>query len=184
MPAMKRELHATLSAPGTPARDLPFVLEGPLADGRFELTTIVDGQRSEPRVVDAKRVRGSTWSIIIDNRSYVVDVDKRRNGAAFSVNESDGLVLLEDAAKRRLSAAAGRAGAKASGETLRAPIAGKVVKVLVAPGDVVAPGTAVVVLEAMKMENEIVSERGGTVATIGKLAGQAVDIGDMLVDLK
>ncbi len=184
MPQMKRELHATLSAPGTQARDQPFVLEGPTADGRFTLTLIVDGQRSEPRLVDAKRVRGSTWSIIIDNRSFVVDVDKRRTGVGFSVNESDGVVVLEDAAKRRLAAASGRSNVKASGETLRAPIAGKVVKVNVAPGDVVAPGTSVVVLEAMKMENEIIAERGGTVAMIGKLAGQAVDIGDMLVELK
>lgn len=181
---MKRELHSTLSASGTQARDQPFVLEGPTADGRFTLTLIVDGQRGEPRLVDAKRVRGSTWSIIIDNRSFVVDIDKRRAGAGFSVNESDGLVVLEDAAKHRLAAASGRSKVKASGETLRAPIAGKVVKVNVAPGDVVAPGTSVVVLEAMKMENEIIAERGGTVAMIGKLAGQAVDIGDMLVELK
>ena len=94
------------------------------------------------------------------------------------------MVVLEDAAKRRLAAASGRSNVKAAGETLRAPIAGKVVKINVAPGDVVAPGTAVVVLEAMKMENEIIAERGGTVAMIGKLAGQAVDIGDMLVELK
>lgn len=183
MQPMKRELHATLRAPGTQAREQPFVLEGPTADGQFTLTLIVDGQRSEPKLVDAKRVRGSTWSILIDNRSFLVDVDKRRVGAGFSVNESDGVVVLEAAAKRRLIAAAGRNHVQAAGETLRAPIAGKVVKVNVAPGDVVAAGTSVVVLEAMKMENEIIAERGGTVATIGKLAGQAVDIGDMLVEL-
>ncbi|HEX7704038.1 MAG TPA: biotin/lipoyl-containing protein, partial [Kofleriaceae bacterium] len=70
------------------------------------------------------------------------------------------------------------------GEALRAPIAGKVVKVLVAVGDNVAPGTAVIVLEAMKMENELVSERGGTVKVVHKQAGQAVDTGDTLVELE
>jgi biotin carboxyl carrier protein len=67
--------------------------------------------------------------------------------------------------------------------SFRAPIAGKVVKVLVAVGDTVAPGSPVIVLEAMKMENELVSERGGTVAQVAKQAGQAVDTGDLLVEL-
>ena len=74
-----------------------------------------------------------------------------------------------------------RAGTR--GESIRAPIAGKVVKVLVAVGDQVAAGTAVIVLEAMKMENELIAEKGGTVATITKTAGQAVDTGDLLVEL-
>jgi acetyl-CoA/propionyl-CoA carboxylase biotin carboxyl carrier protein len=39
------------------------------------------------------------------------------------------------------------------------------------------------VLEAMKMENELVTERGGTVQTIAKQAGQAVDTGDLLLEL-
>jgi biotin carboxyl carrier protein len=177
---MKRELHATISAAGTPAVEQPFVLEGPNAEGRFILTA----KDQAAVAVDAQRVRGSTWSIIINHRSYLVDLDKRRAGAAISVDASDGIIVVEDANKRRLMAASGRSSVKAAGETLRAPIAGKVVKVLVAPGDVVAAGTAVVVLEAMKMENEMVAERGGTVTTIGKLAGQAVDIGDILVEMK
>ena len=71
----------------------------------------------------------------------------------------------------------------ARGETLRAPIAGKVVKVLVAVGDEVAAGSPVIVLEAMKMENELVAERGGKVTAVNKQAGQAVDTGDVLVEL-
>jgi acetyl-CoA/propionyl-CoA carboxylase biotin carboxyl carrier protein len=50
-------------------------------------------------------------------------------------------------------------------------------------GDVVAVGAPILVLEAMKMENEIVAERGGTVSAIHKAAGQAVDTGDLLVEL-
>jgi biotin carboxyl carrier protein len=73
--------------------------------------------------------------------------------------------------------------AAARGESIRAPIAGKVVKVLVAVGDPVAVGAAVIVLEAMKMENQLVAERGGTVTAIHKAAGQAVDTGDLLVEI-
>ena len=54
---------------------------------------------------------------------------------------------------------------------------------LVAVGDASPPAQPVIVLEAMKMENELVAERGGTVSAIHKQAGQAVDTGDLLVEL-
>ena len=119
---------------------------------------------------------------MVDGVSFVVDLDRRRTGIAASVGASEVLLAVEDALHKRLASAAGPRTA-VRGESLRAPIAGKVVKVLVAVGDQVAPGSPVIVLEAMKMENELVAERGGTVATITKSAGQAVDTGDLLVEL-
>lgn len=169
---MKRELIVTADG-----RDRTVVVEGPLPDGRFRVT--IDGQTRE---VDAKPIRAGTWSIMLDGASFVVDLDKRRTGIAASVGASEAMLQVEDALHRRLASAASPRGV-ARGETIRAPIAGKVVKVLVAVGDAVAPGSPVIVLEAMKMENELVSERGGTVAQIAKQAGQAVDTGDLLVEL-
>jgi biotin carboxyl carrier protein len=169
---MKRELIVTADG-----RDRTVVVEGPLQDGRVRIT--IDGTTHE---VDAKALRAGTWSIVIEGKSYVVDLDRRRTGIAASVGASEAMLQVEDALHRRLANAAHPRGA-ASGDTIRAPIAGKVVKVLVAVGDVVAPGSAVMVLEAMKMENELVTERGGTVKTISKQAGQAVDTGDLLVEL-
>ena len=169
---MKRELIVTADG-----RDRTVVVEGPLPDGRFRVT--IDGQARE---VDAKQIRPGTWSLVLDGDSFVVDLDKRRAGIAASVGASEAMLQVEDALHRRLANAASPRGA-ARGETIRAPIAGKVVKVLVAVGDQVAPGSPVIVLEAMKMENELVSERGGTVAQVAKQAGQAVDTGDLLVEL-
>ena len=60
---------------------------------------------------------------------------------------------------------------------------GRIVRLLVEPGQTVTRGTGLLILEAMKMENEIVSERGGKVTQINKQAGQAVDTGDVLVEL-
>ena len=169
---MKRELIVTADG-----RDRTVVVEGPLPDGRFRVT--IDGQTRE---VDAKAIRPGTWSLVLDGDSFVVDLDKRRAGIAASVGASEAMLQVEDALHRRLATAASPRGA-ARGETIRAPIAGKVVKVLVAVGDTVAPGSPVIVLEAMKMENELVSERGGTVSQVAKQAGQAVDTGDLLVEL-
>jgi glutaconyl-CoA/methylmalonyl-CoA decarboxylase subunit gamma len=170
---MKRELIVTADG-----RERAVVVEGPASDGTVRIA--IDGVVRE---VDARRVRPGTWSVILDGRSYLVDLDRRRAGLAASVGTSEAMLAVEDALHRRLAAAAKPRGDKARGEALRAPIAGKVVKVLVALGDVVAANAPVIVLEAMKMENELVSERGGTVKAIHKQAGQAVDTGDLLVEL-
>ena len=170
---MKRELIVTAQG-----RDRAVAIEGPLEDGRFRVS--IDGAE---RLVDARALRPGTWSLVIDGASFVVDLDARRGAIAASVGASEVLLTVEDALHRRLATAAGARATATRGESIRAPIAGKVVKVLVAPGDVVAPGTAVIVLEAMKMENELVAERGGAVTAIHKSAGQAVDTGDLLVEL-
>lgn len=170
--AVKRELIVTAEG-----RDRAVTVEGPGPDGTFRVS--VEGKEL---VVDGKLVRPGTWSLVIEGRSFLVDLDRRRTGIAASVGASQALLQVEDALHKRLASAAGTRTA-ARGESIRAPIAGKVVKVLVAVGDQVEPGTPLLVLEAMKMENELVAERGGTVASIGKQAGQAVDTGELLVEL-
>jgi|SRR5580698_9469541 biotin carboxyl carrier protein len=169
---MKRELIVTAEG-----RERTIVVEGDVESGQVRVT--IDGV---VRDALARAVRPGTWSIIVDGRQHLVDLDKRRTGVAASVGASQVMLQVEDALHRRLATAA-QPRERASGETLRAPIAGKVVKVLVAVGDVVAPHAPVIVLEAMKMENEIVSEHGGTVKAIHKQAAQAVDTGDLLVEL-
>jgi biotin carboxyl carrier protein len=169
---MKRELIVTAEG-----RERVVIVDGDVDSGQVRVT--IDGVA---RDVAARAVRPGTWSIIVDGRQHLVDLDKRRTGIAASVGASEAMLQVEDALHRRLARAA-QPRERASGETLRAPIAGKVVKVLVAVGDVVAPHTPVIVLEAMKMENEIVSEHGGTVTAIHKQAAQAVDTGDVLVEL-
>jgi len=169
---VKRELIVTADG-----RDRAVIVDGPGQDGRFRIS--IDGAE---QVVDARALRRGTWSLIIAGRSYVVDLDHRRTGIAASVGDSSAVLQVEDALHKRLASAAGTRPAT-HGEALRAPIAGKVVKVLVAVGDHVAPGAAVIVLEAMKMENELAAERGGTVSAIHKAAGQAVDTGDLLVEI-
>lgn len=169
---MKRELIVTANG-----QDRTISIDGPLEDGMFRVA--IDGA---PRIVDARALRPGTWSLIIDGASFVVDLDPRRGGISASVGASEVVLQVQDALHKRLATAAGPR-ATARGETIRAPIAGKVVKLLVSVGDQVAAGTPVIVLEAMKMENELVAERGGSVTAIHKTAGQAVDTGDLLVEL-
>jgi biotin carboxyl carrier protein len=76
-------------------------------------------------------------------------------------------------------------GSRESGPSkLTAPIPGKVVAVKVAEGDAVEPGQPLVVLEAMKMENELAADQVGTVAAIHVSPGETVDGGRVLVEIE
>jgi glutaconyl-CoA/methylmalonyl-CoA decarboxylase subunit gamma len=173
----KRELIVT--ADGT---DRTVVIEGPLPGAVGKFRVAIDGNA---RDVNARELRPGTWSLVIDGRQFLVDLDRDRQPGAIggSTGASEALLTVEDAMHRRLAQAASARAPKARGEAIRAPIAGKVVKLLVAVGDTVPAGTAVIVLEAMKMENELVSERGGTVKAVHKQAGQAAVVGELLVEL-
>jgi biotin carboxyl carrier protein len=75
----------------------------------------------------------------------------------------------------------GGAEAATRGQTLTAPLPGKITHVAVRPGDPVRPGDTLVVIEAMKMENEFKATAPGTVAEVRVQPGQAVNPGDVLV---
>ncbi len=78
----------------------------------------------------------------------------------------------------------GRRGGGAGAEgprPVKAPMPGRVVRVLVEAGDDVTEGQGVVVIEAMKMQNELKSPKGGRVARIGVAVGDTVGAGDVLV---
>ena len=83
---------------------------------------------------------------------------------------------------RRTSRSGGDAAASADGEQkVSAPMPGRVVRVLVSPGDTVEARQPVVVVEAMKMENELRSPKAGTVKEVAVTAGTSVDAGRVLV---
>ena len=83
-------------------------------------------------------------------------------------------------AKKPKRAAGKKAGAAASGDAVTSPMQGTVVKVVAEEGATVAEGDTVVVIEAMKMENQINAEKAGTVKEIKVAAGDTVGGGDVL----
>lgn len=176
---MKRELVAES---GGSTRTVIVEAVGEGKDAALRVT--IDGLAQQ---VDARQIRPGTWSLIIDHRAHLVDLEPRRGATEFTVvgaaGAGTGMVRVEDARSRRLAAAAKRERVTPTGETVIAPIAGRIVKIHCAVGDVVAPGTSVVVLEAMKMENELIAERGGTVSKIFRQTGDSVDTAEKLVEL-
>lgn len=79
--------------------------------------------------------------------------------------------------------AAPKAAAPAGAQTVTAPMPGTILSVNVQPGQAVKKGDVLVMLEAMKMENEIMAPIDGTVATVNASKGQSVQSGDVLLTL-
>ncbi|HZP41480.1 MAG TPA: biotin/lipoyl-containing protein [Candidatus Binatia bacterium] len=144
----------------------------PLGDGRFEVT--IDGRT---RVVDARPTGSVSFSLVIDAVPAEVSVVAR--GDAYRVwfgGRMHRLRLLDDRALRAHRRSAGGSGER----EVRAAMPGKVVTVLVEVGATVEQGEGLLVLEAMKMENEVGSPRTGTVREVRVKAGQAVEAGELL----
>jgi glutaconyl-CoA/methylmalonyl-CoA decarboxylase subunit gamma len=73
--------------------------------------------------------------------------------------------------------------ASAGGTIINSPMPGTILNVLVNPGDLVKKGQVLLILEAMKMENEIVSPKDGKIASINVEKAKAVNVGDILISI-
>ena len=155
----------------------------------------VDGRT---RRVDAARIDAHTLSLLLDNvspgdntaappdlnghrRGYEVSVVPDPAGGQLTVHVGSAPILVRLNGLRR-SGRRDAGGVAGSGpQRLVAPMPGKVVRVLVKLGDLVSPRQALVVVEAMKMENELRASRDGTVAEIHVREGISVDAGALLL---
>ena len=113
-------------------------------------------------------------------RTTTVEVNGKRFQVKMWVPEVVAVAGAPAKAKKKRSAAGGGGGAAGSGE-VAVPMQGTIVKVLVEVGDVVTTGQGVVVLEAMKMENQINADKDGTIKEIKVAPGDTVGGGDVVV---
>jgi 3-methylcrotonyl-CoA carboxylase alpha subunit len=128
--------------------------------------------------VDVRPEAAGPMSLLIDGVPWLADVDEVDGEVVVTLDGQPLRLQVEEAGghgRRRRGAAGG------AGQRLVAPMPGRVVAVHVRPGDRVEPDAPLVVLEAMKMENEFRAATGGVVAEVGVSPGQAVNAGDLLV---
>ena len=124
------------------------------------------------------------YKITISGRTYEVEVE---GGKAMLLDEYEATAAAPAAAPVAAAAPAAPAAAPAapavtgSGEAVAAPMPGTILKVNVQKGDAVKEGQVLVVLEAMKMENEIMAPKAGTVTQVAVVRGASVDTGAPLV---
>ncbi|MBO5162998.1 MAG: biotin/lipoyl-binding protein [Ruminococcus sp.] len=127
------------------------------------------------------------YKVTLNGKTYEVEVEK---GKAILLDEYEALApaptqtAAPAPAAQAAPVAAPAAAAPvnlAAGETVSAPMPGNILRVDVKQGDTVKAGQILVILEAMKMENEIVSPKDGTVAQVVTSKGAVVDTGAPLV---
>ena len=125
------------------------------------------------------------YKVTLNNRVYEVEVEQ---GEAMLVNEYELAAPAVTAPAAPAApvaaaapAAAPAAGALAAGEVVTSPMPGNILKINVAQGQHVNEGDVLIVLEAMKMENEISATKSGTVAQISVTKGAVVETGTPLV---
>lgn len=119
-----------------------------------------------------------TYKITVNGTEYDVVVEET-NGAA----PASGAPVKKAAPKAPKAAAAPVASGSEGGIKVNAPMPGKVLAIKKNVGDVVKKGDVVLVIEAMKMENEIVAPEDGTVASINATEGAMVEAGSVLATL-
>lgn len=129
--------------------------------------------------VDILAVGEGLYSLLVDGRSYEVDVLEEPGTLLVFVEGQ--LFRLEPQEERRRLRRMGGKEVAVGRQAIVAPMPGKVVKVLVSVGDQVQAGDGVVVIEAMKMENELKAAGPGTVREVKVREGQGVNGSDILV---
>ena len=149
-----------------------------LGEGRYLLEV-----QGVSHTVDARVLDHGAVSLLVDGRSHDVELDE--SGDEVQVQVGSELLTVDVADERAVRLRAGRAGFSVSGKAVvTAPMPGKLVRVLVAPGDQVAEGQGLVVVEAMKMENELKSPKAGTVIEVFASEGSTVEANAKLLTVE
>ena len=167
-----------------------FITNGDEEDSRcFEVETLEDGRYkivtpdNEELIVDAYSPLEGRLQMLVGEQSYDVDVrEKDKDFAVQLRGESEHVTVLNERQKRMRVAGVGARGV--GGPDLVSPMAGKIVALECAEGDQVDEGECVVIVEAMKMENDLKAHIAGTISTVHVGPGDAVEIGDVLVSIE
>ena len=146
----------------------------------YHFRVYVDGQLHE---VDARKCGPDLLSILIDDVSH--DISYSLDDVDVLLNFRNRYYNIEVLDERRMRMRRVRSEFEMSGpEIIKTSMPGKVVKVLVEEGQQVEPGKGVIIIEAMKMENEIQCRNGGLVKMVHVSTGQAVESDALLIEIE
>ena len=153
----------------------------------FEIEINEDGRilvNGEERAIDFRVLReGELYSLLLDHDSFEAVVEEREDGYHVLMTGDLYEVQVTDERSRRLASAFMAFGDTAGEVMIRAPMPGMIVRVPVVEGQTVAKGETLVILESMKMENELKAPRDGTVHRISVRPGDNVEQNKVLVTL-
>jgi acetyl/propionyl-CoA carboxylase alpha subunit len=139
----------------------------------------IDG--GDERAADVAVLQNGVFSVLLDGASYDAYIEETPAGALVVVIDGYRFEIEVRDPRRWSRKSSGRGGDTV--QSIVSPMPGKVVRVLVATGDAVEAGQGIVVVEAMKMQNELKAARAGTVLTIAAKEGATVAAGELLATI-
>ncbi|MBI1796815.1 MAG: biotin/lipoyl-binding protein [Candidatus Eisenbacteria bacterium] len=125
---------------------------------------------------------GEVYSLLVDGLSYEVRVVQERETVDVTLRGATLPVEVRHPLEKLLQSV-GRGAGGHGGETISAPMPGLIVAIRVRPGDRVAAGASVAVIEAMKMQNELIARKGGVVSDVLAAERATVAAGQPIVRL-
>ncbi len=158
--------------------DKIFQFELRQSDGKIHIK-----RNGAEHIVDLVRLKNNRYSLLIGGRSYEFGVENGPEGYTISTGSRSGRVHVEDYELARMKRAAG-IDDRLTLKRVTAPMPGLIVRVHRQPGDEALKGEPLVVMEAMKMENDIRSPMAGKIKTVTVAAGQSVEKGQLLVEFE
>ena len=165
----EREIDDVLTYALFPQVGLKFLANRNNPDA-FEPTPTIETVKVENEKLTTPQSGSETYTVNVNNQDYVV-----------VVNEGGELAHYESASINESNTTA--AGPSITATTVSAPLAGTIWKVEVNVGQTVQEGEVILILEAMKMETQIVAEKKGIITSLSVKPGDAVQVGDHLVSL-
>ncbi len=141
-----------------------------------------NGRGARETFIDWRRPQPGIYSLLIQNASYEVFIEEEPDHLAVHLKKRTYRVHAADL--RRHRAITDEPGVTDGLIRITAPIPGRVARVLVQPGQHIGRGDGIVVVEAMKMENELRSPRDGIVGAIEVEEGQSVEGGALLATIE
>jgi len=160
--------------------DREFVVS--LEDRGEKINLEVDGNSAE--LMFTTRKNKHRFLVVIDNKSYDVEVNRTNGKFSVFVYGREFEVSAEDERLARIREVAGMGSDVDDSREIHAPMPGLVVDILKKKGEAIKKGEGVIVIEAMKMENELKSEADGVIDDILVDIGQSVEKGACLVKLQ
>ena len=153
----------------------------------FDIEINEDGRilvNGEERAIDFRELRqGELYSMLLDHRSFEAVVEERDDLYQVLMEGDMYEVKVTDERSRRLENAFMAFGDSGAEVSIRAPMPGLIARVPVVEGQVVSRGDTLVILESMKMENELKSPRSGTVHRVYVAMGDSVEQNKLLLTI-
>jgi biotin carboxyl carrier protein len=159
----------------------PGELELSNQNGAYRFRYVSEQSDGQPREASVIEVEPGIYSVLLDSRSYEARVVPGPDGFYLDLEGRRSVVEVRDP---RSIAAGGRHGMGEGRQTVSAPMPGKVVRVLVKEGDLVEAGAGLIVVEAMKMQNELKAPKSGAVVQLKAVVGATVGMGELLVAIE